>query len=83
MSGTVDDETSLAIETLMGSERGLVEYTAFILWLNWIMRMMQALKTGDATDQEVDQLIRDLESGARQLPDYRTGTSTPESRYAR
>ena len=83
MSGTVDDETSLAIETLMGSERGLVEYTAFILWLNWIMRMMQALNTGHVSDEEVEKIIHDLETGARPIPDYRVGTSTPESRFDR
>ena len=34
ISGTVDDETYAKVEAVMGSERGIVEYTGFILWLN-------------------------------------------------
>ena len=37
--------------------RGIVEYSGFILWLQWIMRMMQALSTGSISDAEVDNLI--------------------------
>jgi hypothetical protein len=83
MSGTVDDETWGRMEALFGSERGVVEYSGFILWLNWIIRMQQALNTGAESDVEIDQLIDDLESGARKAPDYRIGTSTPESRFDR
>jgi hypothetical protein len=83
MGGTVDDATSAAVERLMGSERGLVEYTAFILWLHWIMRMMQALIVNEVGDDQIEQLIRDLESGAVPIPDYREGTSTPEGRFER
>jgi hypothetical protein len=83
MSGTVDDPTWAQMEELFGSERGVVEYCNFVLWLHWIMRMMQAMNTGDHPDQEIDQLIADLESGARTPPDYRIGTSVPESRYDR
>jgi hypothetical protein len=70
VSGTVDDQTFDGMERRMGT-RGVVEYTAFILWLQWIMRMMQALQTGDPPDEEIDQLIRDLKTGANQVPDYR------------
>jgi hypothetical protein len=83
ISGTVDDGTWQKMEELMGSERGVVEYSAFVLWLNWIMRMMQAMNTGTHTDEEVDQLIKDIESGKKKVADYRIGTATPESRYAR
>ena len=38
---------------------------------------------GEPDDDTVDQLIRDLESGAKPIRDYRWGTATPESRYAR
>ena len=83
IGGIVDDATSLAIEQLLGSERGLVEYTAFILWLHWIMRMMQALDTGRVESEEVEQMLHDYETGAKSVPDYRWGTATPESRFAR
>lgn len=83
ISGTVDDESWNAMEELIGSERGVVEYCAFILWLNWIMRMMQAMNTLNPSEEAIDKLIADLESGAVKLPDYRIGTATPESRFAR
>ena len=70
VSGTVDDETWAAMKDRMG-ERGVVEYTAFILWLNWLMRMMQAVGYEEPTDEEIDQLIRDLEAGTAEL-DYRS-----------
>lgn len=54
--GTVDDETYGRMMQRLGT-RGLVEYTGFILWLQWIMRMMETLKTGTLTDAEVDDLI--------------------------
>jgi hypothetical protein len=75
VSGTVDDETYDTVEQRLGT-RGIVEYTAFICWLQWIIRMMQALDTAsppgyNPSDEEIDQLIADLESGAREIPDYR------------
>jgi hypothetical protein len=83
LSGTVDDETWAQMEELFGSERGVVEYCNFVLWLHWIMRMMNALGTNPSAGQDIDQLIDDLASGRREPPDYRIGTSTPESRFAR
>jgi hypothetical protein len=56
VTGTVDDETYRQIRQRLG-DRGLVEYTGFILWLQWVMRMMQALNTGGPSDEEVDTLI--------------------------
>jgi hypothetical protein len=55
--GTMDNETFGRMQERLGT-RGLVEYTGFILWLQWIMRMMQTLDTGTLTDEEVDDLIR-------------------------
>jgi hypothetical protein len=55
--GQVDNETFGRMEKRLGT-RGLVEYTGFILWLQWIMRTMQALDTGSLSDQQVDDLIR-------------------------
>jgi hypothetical protein len=62
VSGTVDDETYAAIEKRLGA-RGLVEYTGFILWLQWIMRMMQTLGTETLSEDEVDKIIRELKEG--------------------
>jgi hypothetical protein len=48
--------------------RGLVEYTGFILWLGWTMRMMQALDTGAPTDEQIKvdmKAAREIESGLR------------------
>jgi hypothetical protein len=70
VSGTVEDATWAAMESRLGT-RGLVEYTAFILWLQWIMRMMQALGTRDPSDAEIDAMIRDFRDGSRELPDWR------------
>ena len=56
VNGIVDDETYASIEDKLGV-RGLVEYTGFILWLQWVMRMMQALRTPELDDDAVDRLI--------------------------
>ena len=56
VTGTVDDETYALMHKRLGT-RGVVEYTGFILWLQWIMRMMEALNTGTLREEEVDTLI--------------------------
>jgi hypothetical protein len=56
VNGTVDPTIYARMEDRQGI-RGLVEYTGFICWLQWIMRMMQALDTGAISDEEVDTLI--------------------------
>jgi hypothetical protein len=70
VSGTVTDESWEGMERRMGT-RGAVEYTSFILWLQWIMRMMQALKVEDPSEDEIDQLITDLKAERAEVPDYR------------
>jgi hypothetical protein len=70
VTGTVSDDTWAAMEERLGT-RGLVEYTGFILWLQWIMRMMQALGVNNPSDAEVDKMIADFKSGERELPDWR------------
>jgi hypothetical protein len=45
--------------------KGLVEYTGFVLWLGWTMRMMQAFDTGAATEDEIRRdvaLAREIEN---------------------
>jgi truncated hemoglobin YjbI len=70
VSGTVTDESWDGMEKRMGT-RGVVEYTGFILWLQWIMRMMQALKVNDPSEEEIDKLIADLKADKSKVPDYR------------
>ncbi|HVY85580.1 MAG TPA: hypothetical protein VG943_10635 [Caulobacterales bacterium] len=54
--GKVTDAIYKRMEKRLGA-RGLVEYTGFIMWLTWIMRMMETFKTGTLTEEEVDALI--------------------------
>jgi hypothetical protein len=70
VSGTVDDATFAAMRERLGA-RGLVEYTGFILWLQWIMRMMQALDTANPSDEEIDAIIEGLKDGNVAVPDFR------------
>jgi alkylhydroperoxidase family enzyme len=56
VNGRVDSETYGRMDQRLGT-RGLVEYTGFILWLQWIMRMMEALDTGTLSEEGVDSLI--------------------------
>jgi len=69
VSGTVDDETYSRIENRLGT-RGLVEYAGFVLWLQWIMRMMQTLGTADLPEAEVDRIIAELRAGTNKDIDY-------------
>jgi alkylhydroperoxidase family enzyme len=66
VSGTVEPQVYARIYERMGA-RGLVEYTGFILWLQWIMRMMQALDTGAVSDDEVEALIEKARTIALEL----------------
>jgi hypothetical protein len=69
VNGRVDDATYGAIEERLGT-RGLVEYTGFILWLQWIMRMMQALGTEDPGEEEIDAIVAELRSGSDRGQDF-------------
>jgi hypothetical protein len=71
VSGQVDDETHDAMERRLGT-RGLVEYTGFILWLQWTMRMMQALGTEDPSDEEIDKVLDELRTGTDRGQDFAT-----------
>jgi len=70
VAGTVDDETFDAIAGHFG-KRGLFEYTGFILWLQWIIRMMQVIGVSDPDDAEIDGVIAGLRDGSIPVPDYR------------
>ena len=69
VGGTVDDEIWDRMVELMGV-RGVVEYTGFILWLQWIIRMMQTLNTSNPSEEEIDRVIRELEGGGTAGQDY-------------
>ncbi len=71
VNGQVDDETFAAMEQRLGT-RGLVEYTGFVLWLQWTMRMMQALGTENPSDEEIDRIIDELRSGSDRGQDFAT-----------
>jgi hypothetical protein len=71
VNGQVDNDTYNAIEERLGT-RGLVEYTGFILWLHWTMRMMQVLGTEDPSDEEVDKIVAELRGGSDRGQDYAT-----------
>lgn len=70
VSGSVDDELFETMKQRLGA-RGVVDYTAFIMWLSWIMRMMQFLRTSDPPEAEIDGLIAGLKDGSVKVPDYR------------
>jgi hypothetical protein len=65
--GTVDDELYNAVEAELGN-RATVEYVVFITCLWETMRQMNALGQSELTDAEVDQMIGDFKSGAREVP---------------
>jgi hypothetical protein len=70
VSGTVDDETFAVMRERLG-RRGVIEYTGFILWLQWIIRMMQAVGVEDPSDEEMDSVVRGLQDGSVEIPDFR------------
>ncbi len=51
--------------------RGAVEYTLFINYLLMTIRNMQALAGTEPSDAEIDQMLKELEEGTRELPDFR------------
>jgi hypothetical protein len=66
--GRVTDEAWQAMVTRM-TQRGAVEYTIFIMFLNLTIRLIEAF-TGDesaATPEEIDQMISEYQSGAREV----------------
>jgi hypothetical protein len=51
--------------------RGLVEYTGFILWLQWIIRMMQTLDTDAVSDEEIERILAGIKDGSIEVPNFR------------
>ncbi|HEX3803110.1 MAG TPA: hypothetical protein VHV75_09740 [Solirubrobacteraceae bacterium] len=69
VSGQASDGTYDAMEARLGT-RGLFEYTGFILWLQWTIRMEQWVKLPSPTDSEVEELIAALRGGDSRGEDY-------------
>jgi hypothetical protein len=70
VSGTDDDETFARMHDRLGA-RGLVEYTGFILWLQWIIRMMQTLDTDAVSDEEIERILAGIKDGSIEVPNFR------------
>ena len=70
VSGTLSDALWDRMVARLGL-KGTIEYALFCNYLLMTIRNMQALLGGEPSDEEIDQLIADLESGARELPDAR------------
>jgi len=68
--GRVDKESYEALEAKLG-ERGTLDYTIFILYLQLTMRLMSAVGIPDMPDEQVDRMIVEFKDGTRQVEDYR------------
>jgi hypothetical protein len=64
VGGGVDDATWESLEQRKG-ERWMVEYPIFILFLQLTMRLQQVVGMPEPSDEEIDRLVADLRSGAR------------------
>ena len=70
--GCVTNEAWTAMAERMG-QRGAVEYTIFIMFLNLTMRLIEAF-TGDepgASPESVDEMLREFKAGTRAIPTLR------------
>jgi hypothetical protein len=74
--GTLTDELWDRMVDRLGT-RGAVDYTLFINFLLMTIRNLQALTVFEPSDEDVDRMIRDIESGKFKLPDPEAGTLVP------
>jgi hypothetical protein len=51
--------------------RGVVEYSGFVLWLGWIIRMMQMIGVTDPPDADIEKIIDGLKDGSIEVPNFR------------
>jgi len=72
VSGTVTDESWQAIHDRLGLE-ATIEYTTFILFLQLVLRLHQALDVPQAPPEELEKMMRDFRDGTRALPDPAAG----------
>lgn len=78
--GNLSDDVYAGMRERLGSDRGVVEYAAFVLNLNTHVRLMQAFDLPTMTREDLDQMIAELRTGARALPDLKAYTSNRVSR---
>ncbi len=67
-TGGVTDELYEAMEDRLG-KRGTAEYTIFITFLQMTIRLHQAFGVPEMSDAEVETMLAEFRSGARELPD--------------
>lgn len=70
VSGRVDKPSWEAMEAKLG-ERGVVEYTIFILFLQLTMRLMSAVGMPVMSDEAVDEWIDSVRAGTLEAEDFR------------
>jgi hypothetical protein len=70
ISGRIDKESYEAMEAKLG-DRGTLEYTIFILFLQLTIRLEQAVGMPSLSDEELDRLIAEYRAGTREVLDYR------------
>lgn len=69
VNGTMTDELWDRMVERLGL-KGTIEYSLFTNYLLMTIRNIQVLTGSEPSDEEIDALIADLESGARELPDF-------------
>ncbi len=67
-NGVTDERWNDMLEYFGGSQRTVLEYTVFIAFLEFTMRMMSALEAVDVSRGAIDELIADYREGRRELP---------------
>jgi hypothetical protein len=70
IAGTMERGVWEAMEQRMG-ERGALEYAMFVLFLQMTMRTMQVAGMPDPPDSEIEALLEEFRSGAREPEDFR------------
>lgn len=68
VNGEVTDASYAVLQKRFG-ERGAVEFTALVGFLLMTIRLWQALGVSEPTDEEIQALLRDIETNAHELPD--------------
>jgi hypothetical protein len=72
IGGKMSAKSWNSIESRMG-ERGAVDYTIFILYLQLTMRLHQAVGAPEFPEAELVKMLAEFKAGARPIPDFRIG----------
>jgi hypothetical protein len=67
-NGAIDDELYARMEERLG-RRGAAEYTIFIAFLQMTIRLHQAFGVPEMSDAEIETMLGEFRSGAREMPD--------------